>query len=147
MHRKRPRMYAESDELDTWLIEQWRSRWRMPDTPEGLHLTKVWLEGNKTQNWFCQAFAVPAVYEAVPGVMLIRSTKHSKEVYHCNHARIKASKAITQPHWYHYSVNWFPQAKMLDWTGMSNAYCDRKDEYLGSLDRLLDRIAPEWQKS
>jgi hypothetical protein len=27
-------------------IEHWRWKWGMPDTPEGLRLTQLWLEGN-----------------------------------------------------------------------------------------------------
>jgi hypothetical protein len=140
MRRKHVPMSDES-------IRQWRSKWGMPDTPEGLHLTKVWAEGNNTQDWFCQAFAVPAVYRAITGVMIIRSTKYSKQVYHWNIEHIKEGRAITQPHWYHYVVNWFPRRALLKWKGISADYCAEQDECLGSLPGVLDRIAPDWKES
>ena len=126
----------------------WMSKWGMPDTTQGLHLTKEWAEGNITSDWFCQAFAVLAVYEGIQGVMFIKNTLYSKEVYHRNINLIRQGhRYIEQPHWYHYNVNWFPRSTLLNWKDISADYCKRQDISLGPLAGVLDRMEPIWLES
>lgn len=130
----------------TFDVMRYLDRWRMPDTPQGIELTSQWAE-SVSDGWFCQAFALPAVYEDIQGVMVIRSTRASKDVYHLNIRRIQRGGRVERPHWYHYTVTWLPHKTLMNWKGTPDAHCKKHDRDLGLLCRVLDCMATNWHES
>jgi hypothetical protein len=96
----------------------------MDMSPKEDHAVRAAIEYIKVlqnEGYFATAYMVPIDLDGVRGIIVAVSSAKSTNVCKDNHETHAARALITDPHWLHYDVWWFPGLAQLNLNGISSS--------------------------
>lgn len=108
-----------------------------PQEDDAVRAAVEYIKVLQNEGYFATAYMVPIVLDGVRGIIVAVSSAQSTNVCKENHETHAARALITDPHWLHYDVWWFPGLAQLNLNGISSSMY--QGQYRCSMQELLER--------
>ena len=123
-------------------VKMYQARWGMPKGTVGYQNTLDWL-WSLAWSSVAMAFLVSYKIEGVDGSLLFASTAKSASVYDDNVEAYEKKLIISEPHWLHFEVYWYPRMLLQNFAYLKYAVPVKLD----SLEAFMNEYAePDWKR-